>query len=111
MRTEIDVTNSEGSIRPGMAGQVALILGKGPDNALRIPNKAVVFKMSPDGGKNIPAVYVFRNGKAILVPIQIEYASAREYEVATGLNPQDRVIADPAGLQDGDAVRPVEPKK
>ena len=85
MRVEIDVPNPKGDIRPGMTGTVTLKLGKGPADALRVPQGAVVQVLDPKTGETT-AVYVYRNGKARLTPVRVGYSSEKEVEITSGLD-------------------------
>jgi RND family efflux transporter MFP subunit len=109
MRVEIDVPNPKGLLRPGMPGQVTIMLGKGRPDALRIPLSAVVF-----GPEDKEMVYVVRDNKAHRVPVEVrvlignEINNDNQVEVRSGLKSTDRVVIDPKGLT-GDVV-PVEVK-
>jgi hypothetical protein len=100
MRTEIDLPNLKGTLRPGMYGQATLHLGKGDPQALRVPQSSVV---SQDIKK---VVYVVRDGKAYRTLVQAGQSNDREVEVLSGLKPGDAVVVNPRGLV-GDVV-PVE---
>jgi multidrug efflux pump subunit AcrA (membrane-fusion protein) len=54
-------------------------------------------------------VYVVRDGKAYLTPIEVSYSSGETIEIGTGLRASDPIVVDPRGLE-GDVV-PVEVKK
>jgi RNA polymerase sigma factor (sigma-70 family) len=102
MRIEVDVPNPKQLLRPGMSGTVALHLGPGPADALRLPLSALVTPRSVDRAN----VYVVRDGKARLTPVQIGTDNGEEVEVLSGLKPDDLVVTDPNGLK-GEVV-PVE---
>jgi RND family efflux transporter MFP subunit len=104
MRVEIDVPNPKGLLRPGMNGQAIIHLGKGRADRVRIP----VTAWTKLDSKN--AVYVVRDGKAHLTPIEVFDSDADSQGVEVrGLKPTDRVVVVPKGLT-GDAI-PVEIKK
>jgi HlyD family secretion protein len=95
VRAEIDLPNPKGGVRPGMTGSVALNLGKGPADALRVPSGALV-KVAPAGPDT--AVYVYKGGKARLTPVRLGHRDGKEAEVLSGLTGEDLVVADPKAL-------------
>src|SRR5262249_17133499 len=110
VRAEIVVPNPEQKLRPGMAGGVTLRLGKGPADAVRVPAIAVVRRN--DGAEGtMTGVYVYRDGKARLTPVRVGYSNSREAEIVSGLKADDRVVADPAGLEGAEGPVAGEPPK
>jgi hypothetical protein len=63
--------------------------------------------VSGPGGQ--AAVYVVRDSKAYLTPVQLSGSIPQEVYVEAGLRSEDQVVANPKGLT-GDVV-PVEVKK
>jgi multidrug efflux pump subunit AcrA (membrane-fusion protein) len=105
MRVEVDVPNPKQLLRPGMTGTVTLHLGPGPADALRLPSSALVTPLSKDKAN----VYVVRDGKAHLTPVQVGTDNGQEVEILSGLKADDLVVTDPNGLK-GDIV-PVQREK
>lgn len=108
MRAEVEVPNPGGRVRPGMTGVVTLRLGAGPADAVRVPvGAAAPHPGLPPGMTH--RVYVYRDGRARLIPVRVGYSNGTEVEVLAGLTDDDRVIADPRGLRGDDVpVREVE---
>jgi RNA polymerase sigma factor (sigma-70 family) len=101
MRVQIDVPNPKQILRPGMSGEAAIHLHKGPATALRLPASCVV--QSPDDQST---VYVVRDGKARRTAVQTGVERGGRVEILSGLKPSDAVVADPGELK-GEIV-PVE---
>jgi HlyD family secretion protein len=63
--------------------------------------------------KETEGVFVFRDGRAVFVPIKVGIAGERYFEVLSGLNESDRVITGPFNsvreMADGAEVRLQEP--
>ncbi len=109
MRAEIDVPNPRQQLRPGMYGSATLHLKTQPDR-LRIPASALIdLGQERKGGPGRVAVYVVRDGKAHLTPIQQGIREDPDVEIVAGLRPSDLVVIHPKGLK-GAAV-PVEIEK
>ena len=106
MRAEIDLPNRDGKVRPGMFGRATLQLGKGPADALRVPVSAIV-GLPARPGESPDAIYVYRNGQARLVRVQLSYQKGEEVEISSGLSADDLVVTNPMGLGAKPAV-PVE---
>jgi HlyD family secretion protein len=99
VRVEIDLPNPKDEVRPGMTGTVALSLGKGPADALRVPLSSLVGvdRSKPDDPD--VAVYVYKDGKAKLTPVRLGHQDGgKEAEVLSGLGREDLVVADPKAL-------------
>jgi RND family efflux transporter MFP subunit len=100
MRTEIDLPNPHGELRAGMYGTVTIEL-EPPSDAMTIPSGALVGKTTDGKGK----VYVVREGKARLVPIEMGQDNGLRMEVLSGLNPSDEVVISHTGaIGDGTPV-------
>ncbi len=109
LRTEIDLPNPEGKLRPGMYAY-ALIAVQHP-NLLTLPATAVV----KQGDQTF--CYRVENGRAIRTPIKVGLAGDGHVEVlqkqtkADGDAPWEEftggeeIINNPAGLSDGQVVR------
>lgn len=98
IRVEIDLPNPKEQILPGMTGTVSLMLGKGPADAVRIPEEAFVQVPNSKTGEQNWAVYVYKNGKARLTPVRVSYRKGQEIEVTAGLSPDDLVVINPEKL-------------
>jgi RND family efflux transporter MFP subunit len=97
--TEVDVSNSDGALQPGVYCTVELkIPRKSP--ALIIPASAIIFN------QNGMQVAVVENGVAHLHKIAITTDYGTEVEVNEGVKNGDQVILQPpVNLADGDKVR------
>jgi HlyD family secretion protein len=104
MRTEIDVPNTANRLRDGMFGKVTIIVDEGK-SGLTIPSSSLV--SNPKTKKD--AVFVVRDGKARLTPVEVGQDNGPRTEIESGLTAEDQVIVNPtADLTDGSAVE-VEP--
>ena len=60
-------------------------------------------------------VFVFRDGRAVFVPVKVGIAGERYFEVLSGVNENDRVITGPFNsvreMADGSEVRLQEPQR
>lgn len=98
MTVEIDVSNPEKELRPGMFGAVTLSL-EVHQNALMIPSPSLVME------KTKTFVFVVRDRIAKKVPIELGIDSGLEVEVTKGLSEKDEVITVGKNLiTDGEAV-------
>jgi RND family efflux transporter MFP subunit len=88
MRVEIDLDNPTGQHRQGMYGRVTIVLQKGSPDALTVPSSCLVGKADGDTG----AVYVVRDGKAHLTPVQLGPDNGTRVEIRSGLAPDDAVV-------------------
>ncbi len=101
MRVEIDLPNDKDLLREGMYGRATIQLAP-PSTALTIPASALVGKTTDAAGK----VYIVRDGKAALVPIEIGQDDGLQMEVIRGLKPTDEVVIHYRGtIGDGRPVR------
>ncbi|MBI3464433.1 MAG: efflux RND transporter periplasmic adaptor subunit [Planctomycetes bacterium] len=85
LRTEIDLPNPEGALRPGMYA-LATILLEERQNVITVPATAVV-----RNGREAHVCRV-RAGKIEHVPVQPGLRSGADIEVLSGLDPQDTVV-------------------
>jgi RND family efflux transporter MFP subunit len=105
MHVEIDVPNPKGEIRQGMYGWVTIILNTEADQ-LSVPSGCLVGKAQKGQG----AVYVVREGRARLVPVQIGVDNGELVAVEKGLTAGDEVVLQPPpDLHDGAPVTVSEP--
>lgn len=99
MRTEIDIPNRDGSLRPGMFGRVKLDLDR-RENALTVPAGALV----TESGK----VYLWTvaDGKAKRVEVQTGMDDGIRIEITSGLTGNEAVImGDKTRLKEGASVK------
>jgi RND family efflux transporter MFP subunit len=99
-RMQIVVDNSSGELMPGAFANTRIQL---PANlaALSIPAGALIFDQ-----KGLRVATVDASNKVVLKPITIARDLGQVVELATGLEPGDRVIESPPdGLANGDLVR------
>jgi RND family efflux transporter MFP subunit len=100
MHVEIDLSNPDFKIVPGMYGKVTVILDE-VTNHLSLPGDCLVGQAKGGKGK----VFVDKGGKARLITVQLGLANGTDREVLAGLTAEDRVIVHPPPtLTDGAAV-------
>lgn len=105
LRTEVDVPNESGELRPGMYAVATITLAESPD-ALVIPITAV----RTEDRK----AYCFRiqDDKLIKKPITLGLKSGEEVEVTTGLASDDMVVEKAtAEMKEGQAAQANQPGK
>jgi HlyD family secretion protein len=101
MRTEVHVKNPDNKLRRGMFGRVTIVLEPGSPSSYRIPSAALTGKA--DAGQG--SIYVVRDGRARLVPVQYGTDNGSEVEIRSGLAANDRVIVRASGvINDGTLV-------
>jgi hypothetical protein len=97
---EIDVDNPTGELLPGAYVSVHIKLTGGPAAALTVPVNTLLFR-----AEGLRAA-VLRNGKAMLIPIQVGRDFGDTLEVVSGLRPDDQLILNPPdSLVSGTPVR------
>ncbi|WP_246182326.1 efflux RND transporter periplasmic adaptor subunit [Pandoraea capi] len=100
LRVEIDVDNRDAALMPGAYAQVHLTL-KTDSPALELPVSALLFR--PNG---VTVALVGGNDKVALRRVSIGRDFGTHVEIAAGLAPGDRVIANPGdAIADGQHVR------
>ena len=87
MRVEIDLPNPTGQLRQGMYGQVTILL-RALSHGLLVPSSCFVGPLK--GGKG--SVYVVRDGKAYLVPVDVASDDGVHAEIGRGLTDTDDVV-------------------
>ncbi len=98
MRVEIDVTNPDSRIYPGMYSRVELAVERRP-NVLVIPSRAVAVL------QNHPFVFVDRAGTAKKVAVTLGMTDGDWSEVSSGLSGDETILLpDGKNLVDGMAV-------
>jgi membrane fusion protein, multidrug efflux system len=104
MATEIEISNPDLALRPGMWASVEIELQR-KENALLIPAEALLTE------KNKNFVFVVRDNKAQKVPVTTGFDDGANVEIVKGCGPGDAVIV--AGKQlvtDGQKVQAIERK-
>lgn len=105
LRTELDLPNPEGRIRPGMYATVSLLLEQ-RENALTLPAAAII----RDGQNSYCCL--FQDGKARRHPIQVGLRVGDDVEVVSGLEEsQVVVLARAASLKPDQAIEALPAKK
>jgi RND family efflux transporter MFP subunit len=92
MRVEIDLANEDGKIKPGMFGRATILLDRAPDR-LSLPVSCLFNKK--EGGK--AEVFVVRDAKAWLVPVETGGSDGVRVAIHKGLNENDVVVSQSAG--------------
>jgi RND family efflux transporter MFP subunit len=102
IRTEVDIPNPGGKLRPGLYAYATVIVEEHKD-VLTIPTTAVV----QDKDKAFCVVVV--DGKAIRKPIETALSDGSRTEVVSGLEGTELVVkANAVSLGDGQAVKVIE---
>jgi HlyD family secretion protein len=103
MRVEADVPNPDGNLRDGMYGDVTILLQPASAKVLRVPMSAVRRE------KRRGVVFVVRGETVHAVQVQTGADNGSDVEILSGLQADDRVVADAAAqIQDGVQVRVAE---
>lgn len=103
LRTEIDVPNPKGTLRPGLYAQATIVVEEHAD-ALTVPASAVV----RDGSRAYCVVVA--DGKAVRRPVTLGLEDGTRAEILSGLRGDQRVVkAYAASLADGQAVEVIAP--
>ena len=104
MVTEIEISNPDLALRPGMWAAVEIELQK-KENALLIPAEALVIE------KNKNSVFVVRDKKALKVALTTGFDDGVNVEILKGCGPNDAVIvAGKQSVTDGQKVQAIESK-
>ena len=104
LRTEIDVPNPKGRLRPGLYAYATIVVEEHP-GALTVPTSAVVRQ---DSRTYCVAV---ASGKAILKPVTLGLEEAKSCEVVSGLQGDELIVkAYASSLQDGQPVEVILPE-
>jgi RND family efflux transporter MFP subunit len=99
MHVEIDLPNKTGRIRHGMYGRVTILLDH--SDLLSVPTSCLVGKA--ENGKG--SVYVVRDGRARLVPVEYGTDNGLRVAIHKGLQADDEVILHPgSNISDGTPV-------
>jgi len=104
MATEIEISNPDLALRPGMWASIEIELQK-KENALLMPAEALVTE------KNKNSVFVVRDNKALKVPVATGFDDGVNVEILKGCGPNDSVIvAGKQSVTDGQKVQATESK-
>jgi RND family efflux transporter MFP subunit len=99
MKTEIDIPNRNGPLRPGMFGSVKLTLER-HENALTVPASALISQ----GAKSY--VYTVVDNKVKRAEVQTGFDDGSTIEITSGLSDNDLVIiSGKSEMQDGTLVK------
>jgi HlyD family secretion protein len=104
LRTELDLPNPEGSLRPGMYATAHIILHEHADVYV-LPIFAVL--------RDVKQSYCWtvKEGRAVRTPITLGLQVGNDVEVVSGLKPDEIVIQSQAGtLKEGQAVEVAQPE-
>jgi membrane fusion protein, multidrug efflux system len=98
-KVTIDIEDSKGKLKPGMFASVFISTDTHSD-ALIIPKKALILESDLD------QVYIYKEGKAHKVNLDVGFTSGEDLEVLSGLNEGDLVVtAGQDGLREGLPLR------
>ena len=104
MLVEIDLSNPDGRIRPGLYGQVRLALER-REGALALPAAAV-----QDDGDGAFVIVAAPDDVARRTPVETGLRAGGWVEIIGGLRADERVVTGaPSGLADGTALRIATP--
>jgi len=106
LRTEFDLSNPDGKLRPGMFAQVELTVAERAE-AVVVPKGAVI---TVDG--QTVCLAVGSDGTVQSRPVKTGLRTATEVEVVSGVTPDDKVIsANAAAFKPGQKVATSQPSK
>jgi multidrug efflux pump subunit AcrA (membrane-fusion protein) len=101
MHTEIDVENSNGTLKDGMYAEAKIGLNQ-QSNALTVPVQAV-----ERNGSGASVLMVDAQGRVEEKQVKLGVESSDRVEVLTGLTENDQIIIGNRGeFRDGEVVRP-----
>jgi len=104
LRTEIDVPNPKGTLRPGLYANATVIVEEHAD-ALTVPTSALVRQDSQT------YCVVVANGKAVRKLVTLGLEDATRAEILSGLQGTDAIVkAYASSLSDGQSVAVIEPE-
>jgi multidrug efflux pump subunit AcrA (membrane-fusion protein) len=99
-RMQLGVDNPSGELMSGGFANVSLDLPH-PAVAVNVPASALIFDQT-----GLHLATVDRDGHVVLKTVTIAHDLGKEIEIASGLDPSDRVILNPPdGVAEGDQVR------
>lgn len=102
MMTEIEISNVDHTLRPGMYASCQIALEKKTDAQL-LPAEALISE------KNKSFVFALRDNKAVRVPVKTGFDDGISVEILDGLKPNEAVIvAGRQSVTDGQTVNATE---
>lgn len=105
LRTEVDVANESGELRPGMYATATIILAESAD-ALVIPISAVRIEQRQS------SCFCIEDGKLVKKSIDLGLKAGKEVEVVSGLTTEDMVVEKAtAELKEGQPAEAASPPK
>jgi RND family efflux transporter MFP subunit len=105
LTAELQIDNPDQALKPGDYAQATFKLAPAAQGVLRLPASALMFRQ-----KGMAVGIIDAQGRARLRYITIRHDLGATVEIATGLNPGDRVIDNPPdSLEDGEKVRVAAP--
>ncbi|AMV37403.1 efflux RND transporter periplasmic adaptor subunit [Planctomyces sp. SH-PL62] len=103
LRTEVDLTNAGGLIRPGLYAY-ATIIAEEHEDVLSVPASAV----ASEGGKSF--CVTLEEGRARRKEVKLGLSDGKRTEVVSGIGEGDEVVeSNSASLADGQAVARIDP--
>jgi RND family efflux transporter MFP subunit len=97
---QLIVDNGAGEMMPGDYASISLQIAA-PANVLSVPSSALIFD-----AKGLSIATVNADNRVVIKPVSIERDLGAVVELASGLSPNDRVIANPPdGIGNGAEVR------
>ena len=105
LRTEIDIPNPQGVMRPGMYATATIELAR-REGALVVPAAAIVRDAAG------PACLVVDGGKVMRRPVELGLRSGSEIEIVSGVDENQMIVLkQPDTLKPGQSVRVAPPAK
>jgi RND family efflux transporter MFP subunit len=103
LRTELDLPNTSGWLRPGMYATAHVLLKEHADVYV-LPPSAIVRE------EKQTYCWVARGGRAVRIPIKLGMTAGDDVEVVSGLKGDDLVVQSPAAsLQEGQSIEVAQP--
>jgi RND family efflux transporter MFP subunit len=104
LRTESDIQNPGGELRPGLYAYATVVVEEHPD-VLTVPSTAVVTE------KETSYCVAVEDGKARRVPVRLGLSDGARTEVVSGLDGGEALVkANAASLTDGQPLEPIKPE-
>jgi HlyD family secretion protein len=105
VQIKVKVVKPDEYLRPEMNASVAFIADQPAASATAAPSKPVV--LAPAAAVKDGAVFVLLENRAVRRPVKAGAVSGQDVRIEEGLiGGEDLIVNPPAGLKDGDAVRP-----
>jgi len=100
MHTEIDLSNPNDRIKPGMYGEAKVILDTATKNST-LPAYCLVGESKDGKGE----LFVIKDGKAKKTKVTLGADDGLRVEILSGITPEDEVIVNTGSVADGVPVR------